>query len=292
MMTQLDDLNLFVMTVRHQGISAAAKAAGMPRSRVSRRLQELEKALGCQLLIRTTRHIELTENGRMLFDQTQASLNTLNTAMSRLQQRRMQMEGPLRLAVPAAVASSPTFISMMQQYIERFPRVNLEVFYHQHSVDLQRQNIDIQLLPSESEVINLDYVRQTLLPFPCCWAASPAYLSKHGRPQDEGELKQHSLIASRHIAAVLQQDLSFRLRSDDLHIVQQLTAQGMGIGLLPEVFVRRTQPEFQLERLFGDRLAMEMGLSLIYSSRTFLPEKTRKMIDLIRDTFIQLNQQS
>ncbi|USD39434.1 LysR family transcriptional regulator [Ferrimonas sp. SCSIO 43195] len=291
-MSALDDLNLFVMTVRHQGISAAAKAAGMPRSRVSRRLQELEKAMGCQLLIRTTRHIELTENGRMLFEQTQASLNTLNTAMGRLQQRRMQMEGPLRLAVPAAVASSPTFISMMQQYIEGFPQVNLEVFYHQQSVDLQRQNIDIQLLPSDSEVINLDYVRQTLLPFPCCWAASPAYLRQHGRPQDEGELKQHSLIASRHIAAGLQQDLSFRLRSDDLHIVQQLTVQGMGIGLLPEVFVRRTQSEFQLERLFGERSAMEMGLSLIYSSRAFLPEKTRKMIDLIRDTFIQLNQQS
>ncbi|WP_417347265.1 LysR family transcriptional regulator [Ferrimonas sp.] len=287
-MSQLDDLNLFVMTVRHQGISAAAKAAGMPRSRVSRRLQELERALGCQLLIRTTRHIELTENGRMLYEQTQGQLDTANQAMVRLKERRMQMEGALRMAVPAAVASSPTFITMMQQYMQRYPKVSLEVFYHQRSVDLQRERIDIQLLPSEAEVINLDYVRQSLLPFPCCWAATTDYLEAHGRPADESELQQHALLASRHIAAFLQRDLSFRFRTDDLHLVQQLTCQGMGIGLLPRVFVARAQAEFNLEPLFGERQAGEVGLSLIYSSRTFLPEKTRKMIDHIRETFSSL----
>ncbi|TKB50680.1 LysR family transcriptional regulator [Ferrimonas sediminicola] len=289
-MGQLDDLNLFLMTVRHQGISAAAKAAGMPRSRVSRRLQELETALGCQLLIRTTRHIELTENGRMLYEQTQSQLDTANRAMVRLRERKMQMEGALRLAVPAAVASSPTFIAMVEAYLQRFPRVTLEVFYHQRSVDLQRERIDIQLLPSEAEVVNLDYVRQSLLPFPCCWAAAPSYLAQHGIPRDKGELPRHALLASRYIAESLQQDLTFRFRSDDLHIVQQLTCQGLGIGLLPKVFVQRVQAQGLLEPLFEGRDAGQVGLSLIYSPRAFLPEKTRQMIDLIRDTFNGLNQ--
>ncbi|BDY05166.1 LysR family transcriptional regulator [Ferrimonas sp. YFM] len=287
-MSQLDDLNLFLMTVRHQGISAAAKAAGMPRSRVSRRIQELERTLGCQLLIRTTRHIELTENGRMLYEQILSPLDTANQAMLRLKERKMQMAGSLRLAVPAAVGSSERFINMIQLYMQRFPKVNLEVFYQQRSVDLQRERIDIQLLPSEAEVINLDYVRQSLLPFPCCWAAAPAYLARYGRPEDEGDLQNHSLLASRHIAASLQHDLSFRFRTDDLHLVQQLTCQGMGIGLLPKVFVQGAGEDCPLELLFEARGAIDVGLSLIYSSRTFMPEKTREMVELIRETFSHL----
>ncbi len=68
MNVSLDDLYLFTQTVMHGGISAAANAQKMQRSKVSRRLQELEKALGCQLLIRTTRSIELTEQGQRLIE--------------------------------------------------------------------------------------------------------------------------------------------------------------------------------------------------------------------------------
>ena len=65
-----DDIYLFVLIVRHKGISSAAQFAGLQRSNVSRRLQELEKALGHQLLIRTTRAIELTQQGKWLYEQT------------------------------------------------------------------------------------------------------------------------------------------------------------------------------------------------------------------------------
>ncbi len=68
MKTSFDDLYLFTQTVVHGGISAAATANNMQRSKISRRLQELEKNLSCQLLIRTTRSIELTEHGKHLFE--------------------------------------------------------------------------------------------------------------------------------------------------------------------------------------------------------------------------------
>ncbi|MCV5275223.1 LysR family transcriptional regulator, partial [Escherichia coli] len=68
MNVSVDDIYLFTQTVVHGGISAAAEANQLQRSKVSRRLQELEKSLGVQLLIRTTRSIELTEHGKRLFE--------------------------------------------------------------------------------------------------------------------------------------------------------------------------------------------------------------------------------
>ena len=64
MNVSFDDIYLFTQTVVHGGISAAAEANQLQRSKVSRRLQELENNLGVQLLIRTTRSIELTAHGK------------------------------------------------------------------------------------------------------------------------------------------------------------------------------------------------------------------------------------
>ncbi|TLS70297.1 LysR family transcriptional regulator, partial [Photobacterium damselae] len=108
MKVSFDDLYLFMLTVRHGGISSAAKAYSMQRSKVSRRLQELEKSIGCQLLIRTTRHIELTENGRALYEQISQPLTSVNQAVNLLESRQKELQGVLRVAVPAALITSST----------------------------------------------------------------------------------------------------------------------------------------------------------------------------------------
>lgn len=94
-----DDIYLFVLVVRHKGISAAAQFSGLQRSKVSRRLQELEKALGHQLLIRTTRSIELTKQGEWLYQQASSPINTLVDASLLMRDHHITPRGTDRKSV-------------------------------------------------------------------------------------------------------------------------------------------------------------------------------------------------
>ena len=163
MKASMDDLYLFMLTVRHGGISAAATAHGLQRSKISRRLQELEKALHCQLLIRTTRHIELTENGRLLYQHINQPLTEVNHAVNLLESQQNSFQGVLRLAATASFIASSIFAEVLDNYANQFPLVRIELLYLQKSVDLERENIDLQLLPNMAEIINSDYVQQTFL---------------------------------------------------------------------------------------------------------------------------------
>ncbi|MGF1869899.1 LysR family transcriptional regulator [Photobacterium indicum] len=285
MKVSMDDLYLFVLTVRHGGISAAAKAYSLQRSKVSRRLQELEKALGSQLLIRTTRHIELTENGRLLYEQVNQPLTMANQAVNLLENRQKELQGVLRIAVPAALITSSMFAELIDKYTVCFPNVLLEIQHCQESIDLKRDNIDLQLLPNTLKIVNEDYVQQTLLPFPCCLVASPDYIATHGAPKDLANLMDHRILVSRYNSTALADGLMIRLCSDDLRLIHHMAKSAHGIALLPTILVREAVTAGDLVNVLSGERFPEIKLTLIYPSREYLPEKTRAMIQLLRDTF-------
>ncbi|MGF1878063.1 LysR family transcriptional regulator [Photobacterium frigidiphilum] len=285
MKVSMDDLYLFVLTVRHGGISAAAKAYSLQRSKVSRRLQELEKSVGSQLLIRTTRHIELTENGRLLYEQVNQPLTMVNQAVNLLENQQKELQGVLRIAVPAALITSSMFAELIDKYAARFPNVLLEIQHCQESIDLKRENIDLQLLPNILKVVNEDYVQQTLLPFPCCLVASPGYIAVHGTPKDLANLMDHRILVSRYNSTALADGLTVRLCSDDLRLIQHMAKSDHGIALLPTILVRDAVTAGELINVLSGERFPEIKLTLIYPSREFLPEKTRVMVQLLRETF-------
>ncbi|HIF9491805.1 TPA: LysR family transcriptional regulator [Photobacterium damselae] len=286
MKVSFDDLYLFMLTVRHGGISSAAKAYSMQRSKVSRRLQELEKSIGCQLLIRTTRHIELTENGRALYEQISQPLTSVNQAVNLLESRQKGLQGVLRVAVPAALITSSMFSALIERYAQDFPGVALEIEQRQDSVDLKRENIDLQLIPNNIKVVNLDYVQQTLLPFPCVLVASPNYLVSKPIPKHFNDLYDHKILVSRYNVNALPDELNKRLISDDLHLIQHMAITGHGIALLPLILVRSALEAGDLCCVLADEKHPEIKLTLVYPATQYLPEKTRAMVKLLRDVFV------
>ncbi len=148
MNVSFDDLHLFSQTVVHGGISAAAQANQLQRSKVSRRLQELEKALGCPLLIRTTRTIELTEHGKRLFELVGQPIEHIQQGLNVMHEYQQELTGKVRVAIPSALMSSAAFNWIINEYTTRYPEMSVEIENHQESVDLKRQAFDLQLLPS------------------------------------------------------------------------------------------------------------------------------------------------
>ncbi|MCP4954515.1 MAG: LysR family transcriptional regulator [Photobacterium aquimaris] len=287
MKASMDDLYLFMLTVRHGGISAAATMHGLQRSKVSRRLQELEKALHCQLLIRTTRHIELTENGRLLYQHISQPLTDVNHAINLLESQQNSLQGTLRLAATASFISSPMFAEVLNTYVSQFPLVRLELVYLQKSVDLERENIDLQLLPNMVEIINHDYVQQTFLTSTNGLFASPAYLQQRSEPKNMAELQQHWLLTSSYNATLLPEGSKIRLVSEDINMIQHMASLGQGIGLLPTILMREFLQQGKLVQVLTNINYSDIMMTLVYPSRRFLPEKTRAMVMLLRQKFAE-----
>ncbi|MCD9551558.1 LysR family transcriptional regulator [Photobacterium carnosum] len=285
MKASMDDLYLFMLTVRHGGISAAATAHGLQRSKISRRLQELEKALHCQLLIRTTRHIELTENGRLLYQHINQPLTEVNHAVNLLESQQNSLQGVLRLAATASFISSPMFAEVLDTYANQFPLVRIELLYLQKSVDLERENIDLQLLPNMAEIINVDYVQQAFLTSSNGLFASSEYLKQHSEPKTIAELQQHWLLASRYNSTLLQEGTRLRLMSEDINMIQQMAVFGQGIALLPNILMQESLLQGQLVQVLTDVNFSDIMMTVVYPSRRFLPEKTRAMVTLLREKF-------
>ncbi|BAJ01135.1 LysR family transcriptional regulator [Shewanella violacea] len=286
-MPSFDDINLFVQTVRHQGISSAAKANGLQRSKVSRRLQELEKQLGYQLLIRTTRNIELTERGRWLFEQVDAPLNKLNEAINLMQTERMEPQGKMRLAIPPALGMTEIFSNVIEDYVNQYPDVRLEVEHQKQAIDLRRTDTDLQILPSYIGTLHDDYVQQHLLYLRFCMVASKSYLSQFGTPKQVCDLGSHQLLASRYNRSLLPTDFEYHLYSDDLLLLIRLAKLGKGVALLPRLLVEKDLQDASLIEILDQKSFTQLKLTLIYPSQPYLPEKTRAMVKLLRESLKQ-----
>ncbi len=284
-MPSFDDVHLFVLTVRHQGISAAAKAAGLQRSKVSRRLQELEKKLGYKLLIRSTRKIELTEQGDWLYQQVQSSIDTLNDAVNLMQSERLTPQGRLCVAIPPALGMTAVFSELVERYISLYPLVNLEIEHEKHARDLRRSNTDLQILPSYVPTMHDDYVQQRLLQFSYSMVASESYLQQHGTPDSIETLSDHLLLVSRYNKDMLPEHLNYHLYSDDLYLLRKLVIAGKGIAVLPNIMVDGDIQQGTLQKLLPELVFAELKMTLIYPSQPYLPEKTRAIVELLHQSF-------
>ncbi|MBS9808272.1 LysR family transcriptional regulator [Vibrio alginolyticus] len=277
MNVSFDDIYLFTQTVVHRGISAAAEANQLQRSKVSRRLQELEKSLGVQLLIRTTRSIELTEHGKRLFELVGQPIDHIQQGLNAMHEYQQELTGKVRLAIPSALMSSAAFNAIITEYTTRYPEISVEIENHQESVDLKRQSFDLQLLPSVVRVTDDSYVQFSLLPYRSHFVASKAYLESHPPVKTVEDLKQHRLLTNRYNADLLDSDLHVALRS--------MAIAGNGIAFIPQIHSKPALRDGLLVEVLPQFAHPKQHLTLIYPSALFLPNKVKALIELIREKF-------
>ncbi len=283
MKTSIDDLRLFTQTVLHGGISAAAKANNLQRSKVSRRLQVLESSLGCELLIRTTKTIELTEHGKYLYELVSQQVYHIEQGIIAMKESQQDFTGTLRLALPSALMTSKAFTSVVTKYSSRFPNIQIEVENHQDSIDLKRQAFDLQVLPNVVSITDDSYIQFSLIPYRCHLVASREYLNSHAPLTSLNDLRSHRIFTNRYNANLLEHDLHISLKSDDLNLLHSLALNGQGIAFLPTVHTREAIENGRLVKVLPNISYPSLHLTMIYPSAQFLSKKTRAFIDLFKE---------
>lgn len=191
MKTTTDELLAFVTVIDSGSITAAAEALQQTVSGVSRALARLEKKLDATLVRRTTRRLQLTDEGELFLARARLILSAMEDAEEAIARHRERPAGRLRVD-----AASPFMLHCIVPHVKAFaalyPEITLELTSNERIVDLMEQRVDIAirigaLQDSTLHARSLGSSRSRVL-------ASPGYLAEHGEPRDVGEMQGHRLI--------------------------------------------------------------------------------------------------
>ena len=191
MARDLNDTLIFVKVVELGSFIAAARALRLPKTSISRKVQELETRLGAQLLHRTTRKLGLTEAGNIYYEHCQRIARHLDEAESAVTQLQSGPRGWLRLTAPYSIGIA-WITPLLGEFRTRHPDIRVEMQLNNDTVDLIDSEIDVALRVGDLPDSNL--VARRLAVFHSRVYASPHYIERHGEPlQPEDLLHHHTL---------------------------------------------------------------------------------------------------
>lgn len=191
MKTTLDEMQAFVAVVDSGSITAAAEQLGLTISAASRTLGRLEEKLQTTLLRRTTRRLELTEEGAAFLQHARVILASVDEAEEQMAARRLRPVGRLRVDA-ATPFMLHVIVPLLAGFRERYPEVELELNSNEGIVDLIEKRTDVAL--------RIGTLRDSTLHARLVGASrirvfgSPGYLERHGIPTTPADLDGHTLL--------------------------------------------------------------------------------------------------
>ena len=190
-MDQLRAIRYFSKVVETGSFTKAANALNVPPSSLSRRVADLEKSLGATLLKRSTRIVKLTEVGQIYYNDVQQILNQLEQSNETVRSYQTTPMG--RLCISSMVGfGEKILLPLLDEFSELYPEIILDISLSDELSTLGRDDVDIAIrggyAPNE-RVLAIRLMDNGFIP-----VASPAYLEKHGVPNNAMALKEHNGI--------------------------------------------------------------------------------------------------
>ncbi len=282
-------MTIFVEVAKQQGFAPAARTLNLSTSAVSRYVIDLEDWLGMQLFQRTTRKLSLTDNGVLYLDRCQQIINDVKEIQLNASKIQSEPQGSLRVTAPVFFAKS-CLQDWIPAYLERYPEINIELIVVDRFVDLIDEGIDVAL--RAGELTDSSLVARRLLDIELAIVASPTYLTKFGIPQSIDDLKSHNCLVDTVAKYDNRWPLSHKnkskaitvngnLRVNGGEIVRSLAVAGVGIALLPKLFVDQDIGQGALNSLLEKSINFSGGLFAVYSQRRHVSINVRSFIDYL-----------
>ncbi|MEX3955255.1 LysR family transcriptional regulator [Trinickia symbiotica] len=242
----LNDLMYFAQVVEHGGFSAAERMLGISKSRLSRRVAELEASVGVRLLQRSTRKLALTEAGQLFYRHCQAMLSEAQAAMNAVQELRSSPRGTVRVSVPVTL-SQILLSETLPEFLLRYPEIRVTIRVTNRVVDLYEDPVDVALRVRSDPPDSANIVARPLWHTNQMLVASPTLLSQNAPPLVPGDLAKFETLDTpsadgRHVFNLIGPDGKRyvhehepRVITDDLATIREAVLAGVGIAALPEM---------------------------------------------------------
>lgn len=188
-------IEVFLTIVREGSMRAAADALGVGAPAISLQLKSLEDRLGVPLLHRTTRNVEMTEAGRVLFEAAAPAHRDLLHAVQKTRAMSQSTTGTLRLSLSRG-AYLAAVAPVLDTFLSEHPGIQLDLSWNEELVDIVRKGFHAGIRMGDVLAPEMIAARITP-PIKSAFYAAPSYLEKHGRPETPTDLFDHQCIRHR-----------------------------------------------------------------------------------------------
>jgi len=293
-MDVMQSMEVFRRVVEASSFSAVARETNMSQSTVSKHVAALEERLDAKLLNRSTRSLNLTEAGNEYYHYCVRILNDFNEAEASVGKGKIKPTGTLRLSASAAFGKV-FIIPFMNDFLSRYPDIDCDLIFNDHYIDLVKEGIDLAIRVgplSDSTLIARKIGMSARVV-----VASPGYLVEHGRPKKPVDLLKHDcLLYSQqkspdlwffHSTQVGDETVrvNSRLKASSPEVVVDAALADMGIAIVCEWYVREYIKQGKLKVILPDYKPTPHEVHAVYPERRFVPQKVKRVIECLRDSF-------
>ncbi len=292
MLTDLDDFSCFAMVVEHGGFSAAERATDIPKSKLSRRVHNLEERLGVRLIQRSSRHFAVTDIGMNIYRHAQVMLNAAQAAHELVDHLSTQPRGLIKISLPVSIAQNE-MAKILPDFLKKYPEIKLQMMVTNRRVDIINEGIDIALRVRSSLDDDPSLIIRRFANIEQHLFATQAYLNEHGDLKTPEDLTKHQILsmADEHIDQFItvynNQNVQKKIKvnptimGSDLLMIAQLTSQNCGVALLPDPIAKDYVQNGQLVRVLPDWKSQHGISHAVYPSKRGLLPAVRVFIDYL-----------
>lgn len=290
-MNRLDAMLSFVRVAELASFTKAADSLGLPKASISTSVQQLESLLNTRLLHRTTRKVQLTQDGQVYYERCKDLLADMDELEGLFQQGASNLTGRLRVDMPSGMAKN-LIIPHLPELLTQHPQLQLEISSTDRRVDVVREGFDCVIRVgklSDSSLIARPLGKLELLN-----CVSPAYIAQFGTPQTLDDLTNHQLI--HYVTTLGNKSPGFEYTEKDqvkfMAMAGNITVNnsdaysaaclaGFGIAQIPRIGAQDYLVQGKLVEVLKDYRAEAMPVSLIYPNRRNLSRRVQVFMDWI-----------
>lgn len=292
----LNDLYFFAAVVEHGGFSAASRAIGVPKSRLSKRVSQLEDGLGVRLLQRTTRKFVITEAGERFYRHCQAMLAEAHAATEDAVSLGGEPRGLVRLSCPVSLTQS-LLAPLLPAFLARHPQVQLRVLSSNRRVDVIGEGFDVAIRVRDKLDTDAELVARSFGPKRVVLVASPAFVEQYGEPrapQDLAVLPVLSIFEHEgeqtwelydRACARTAVTVRPRLLTGEFPLLIEAAVRGVGIAWVPESACTQELRSGKLQVVLPDWGLPQGILHFVYPSRRGMLPAVRALVEFLADAF-------
>jgi len=295
-MPDLNALYLFAQVVEHGGFAAAGRAIAVPKSRLSRKVAQLEARLGVTLIHRSTRHFSVTEAGQLFYRHCAAMIAQAEAAEDAMAVTRSEPQGTIRVSCPVLVVEK-VLAPMLADFMTRYPKVRVRLESTNRRVDVIEEGFDMAIRVRPPPLEDSGLILRQLGVHRGALVASPDLIARLGLPETPDDLSRFESLSQtsrtgEHVFTLTAPDGQVhrvrhdpRLVTDDLEALRQAAIAGGGVAALPRLLVCGDIEAGRLVPLLPDHEPPGGLAHVVFPSRRGLIPAVRLFIDALPGAF-------
>ncbi|APG03663.1 LysR family transcriptional regulator [Luteibacter rhizovicinus DSM 16549] len=290
-MDRFHELKAFVAVVEAGGFSAAARRMGESQSAISKAVGSLEKRLGVALFIRSTRNVNLTDQGQRYYDRTKPLVAELDEVDGEMTRTTVDVSGLVR------IASASTFgrlhvLPLLPELLARHPGLKVDLILSDFARDMVDDRIDLAI--RVGAVSEPDAVVRRVAGTPLVCVGSRHYFEKHGLPKTPGDLVHHNCLLYGGLAesanwpfVAPEGRFSVAVRgnfsSNSVDAIRTAVLAGVGIGMFAGLSLVDELSHPDVVTILDDFIVDVRDVSLIWPKRRFIPARVRQVTEFFAE---------